>query len=159
MSIYRVKQEDSDRISDFLNLTKLDVGSYNIGPDMFESWNPTPWNKGKSCPETSQRNVERARAGNHPAQSKMFREMRRQMIAEEVRLQKHAFQSQELREKTRKRNLDLSSKGLHPAQTPEAREKARERGKIKYACPHCSKTGTGIVFKRWHFDRCKQAHL
>lgn len=28
---------------------------------------------------------------------------------------------------------------------------------IKAICPHCGKTGSHVIMKRWHFDRCKNA--
>lgn len=159
MSIYKITQQDSDRISDFLGLQRIESGPYTIDKKSFKSWNPSPWNKGLICPDISERNFERARQGTHPAQTEEFRQMRRDMISEQVKKGNHAFQRLEHRQQVRERNLDLSSKGLHPAQRPEARKNASERGKIKYTCPHCEKQGTGIVFKRWHFDRCKKAHL
>jgi hypothetical protein len=159
MSIYKITQKDSDRISDVLGLGKMETGDYIIDKERYESWNLPPWNKGLICPEISQRNIENAKQGKHPAQTNKFKQMRRDMIAEEVKTGTHAFQRSEHREQIRKRMLDLSSEGIHPSQTQEARKKASERGKIKYTCPHCSKQGTGIVFKRWHFDRCKTIHL
>lgn len=54
MSIYKVTQQDSDRISDFLGISKLENGSYFIENYIHsQTPNQVPWNKGKKTLQTA----------------------------------------------------------------------------------------------------------
>lgn len=54
MTIYKVNQKDSDRICDFLGLSRMENGSYLIeNYEHFQIPNQVPWNKDKKALQTA----------------------------------------------------------------------------------------------------------
>jgi len=57
------------------------------------------------------------------------------------------------------KNNELSK--IEGTKSYKARKKYQSSGgkalaKLERTCPHCSKTGKGVVMGRWHFDNCKK---
>ena len=54
---------------------------------------------------------------------------------------------------------ELAAAGFIRGMRPDLKEKVskahKEESLIVLICPHCGKTGTSRMFKRWHFNNCK----
>ena len=131
MNMYSITEKDGVlyELSSWLKQNPLDLKELDNNIPII------PWNKGLPPEEWALKNLEK---GRKPRNS----EVRKKMSLAKLGSKNPMFGKKEFLSeiaKLSKRNYD----------------KSKDKRLEKITCTHCNKTGSRMIMKRWHFDKCK----
>lgn len=126
-----------------------------------------PWNKGKKCPQISE-SLKKSNYKPTPETREKYKQNalknwkngvydNRPPLSDETK--KKISEAGKGRKQTKYQKERAREANLGKTVSSETREKLRqlaikENKKIVH-CPHCGKSGKGVIMRRWHFQNCK----